>query len=71
MIYLYFLFSDMILKVVLLSIILTIVKSDVQNDLKVTTNFKPDGCEIKTKIGDSLTMHYLGTLEDGKKFDSR
>lgn len=49
-------FSDMILKVVLLSIILTIVKSDVQNDLKVTTNFKPDGCEIKTKIGDSLTM---------------
>ena len=28
-------------------------------------------CEVKTKRGDMLSMHYTGTLEDGTKFDSR
>lgn len=28
-------------------------------------------CEIKSKRGDMLSMHYTGTLEDGTKFDSR
>ena len=64
-------FPDMILKVILLSIILTFVKSDAGKELKITTSYLPEGCQIKSKTGDSLTMHYLGTLEDGKKFDSR
>ena len=32
----------------------------------------PDGCEIKSKKGDTLIIHYTGTLAaDGTKFDSR
>jgi FK506-binding protein 14 len=31
---------------------------------------KPDACERPARNGDLLEMHYTGTLEDGKKFDS-
>uniref|UniRef100_A0A336MZA9 peptidylprolyl isomerase n=1 Tax=Culicoides sonorensis TaxID=179676 RepID=A0A336MZA9_CULSO len=42
-----------------------------EEQLKVDVLFTPDGCTAKTKNGDLLTMHYTGTLTDGKKFDSR
>merc|ERR1712013_913248 len=37
--------------------------------LKVEYVSKPDTCDKVARNGDMLSMHYTGTLEDGKKFD--
>lgn len=38
--------------------------------LKVEKVYVPEVCDTKSKIGEQLTMHYTGTLQDGTKFDS-
>merc|ERR1711998_638775 len=40
-------------------------------DLVVNEIYKPTGCDLTSKSGDTLAMHYTGTLaENGNKFDS-
>uniref|UniRef100_A0A8D8X9S0 peptidylprolyl isomerase n=1 Tax=Cacopsylla melanoneura TaxID=428564 RepID=A0A8D8X9S0_9HEMI len=43
---------------------------ELPNGLKIEYVFKPDACDAQSKQGESLTMHYTGTLADGTKFDS-
>ncbi|CAG2113038.1 unnamed protein product [Medioppia subpectinata] len=45
-------------------------ESEALEELKVEVLFKPEECSRKSAKGDMLSMHYKGTLEDGKEFDS-
>lgn len=49
---------------------LTASAEEEKGELKIEVVEKPEKCPQKTKVGDSLAMHYTGRLADGKKFDS-
>ncbi|KAL9649203.1 hypothetical protein ABK040_004224 [Willaertia magna] len=40
------------------------------NQLQVGVKFRPHNCERKVKDGDTVDVHYSGTLTDGTEFDS-
>lgn len=54
----------------LLSFLVVVVQAN-EAELEIHNTFKPEVCERKAKPTDVLTLHYKGTLEGGKVFDSR
>lgn len=56
---------------VILAVIAALASCEDKKDLKIDVVSVPEGCDVKSKNGDMLTMHYTGTLTDGTKFDSR
>ncbi|KOC62103.1 FK506-binding protein 2 [Habropoda laboriosa] len=55
-----------------LAAILVLAEADQKpSALKIEKLYVPEVCDAKSKIGDQLTMHYTGTLQDDTKFDSR
>ncbi|CAI5732380.1 unnamed protein product [Peronospora destructor] len=48
-------------------------KDDLSPDakLRIGVKYRPKECTMKSELGDTLSMHYTGTLrKDGSKFDS-
>lgn len=43
---------------------------DKKEGLQIGVKKKVENCERRSKKGDTLDMHYTGTLEDGTEFDS-
>ncbi|KXJ27663.1 FK506-binding protein 2 [Exaiptasia diaphana] len=41
-----------------------------KNDLEIVVEHKPENCNRKARIGDTVAVHYTGALENGRVFDS-
>mmetsp|Transcript_39260 Transcript_39260/g.47554 ORF Transcript_39260/g.47554 Transcript_39260/m.47554 type:complete len:155 (-) Transcript_39260:497-961(-) len=39
-------------------------------EFSMTVDYLPPSCNLKSKNGDTLSIHYTGTFDDGRVFDS-
>eukprot|EP01111_Echinosteliopsis_oligospora_P013612 TRINITY_DN491_c0_g1_i1.p1 TRINITY_DN491_c0_g1~~TRINITY_DN491_c0_g1_i1.p1 ORF type:complete len:134 (-),score=36.90 TRINITY_DN491_c0_g1_i1:27-428(-) len=60
------------MKITLLIVLLALIAivSCASDKLRIGVKHRPEECTQKTQIGDTLKIHYTGTLEDGTEFDS-
>ncbi|XP_024384007.1 FK506-binding protein 2 [Physcomitrium patens] len=53
-------------------VIATVVDGKIEKEvteLQIGVKFKPNSCQLKAHNGDSVSVHYRGTLTDGTLFD--
>ncbi|XP_033647707.1 peptidyl-prolyl cis-trans isomerase FKBP2-like [Asterias rubens] len=51
-------------------VVVVVEAGDKPKKLQIDVTKKVENCDRRSKVGDSLHMHYTGTLEDGTQFDS-
>lgn len=56
--------------IVLLSMAVSVLCEEKVKKLQIGVKKRIDNCQLKSKKGDMLHMHYTGKLEDGTVFDS-
>ncbi|XP_033735243.1 peptidyl-prolyl cis-trans isomerase FKBP2-like [Pecten maximus] len=66
--------TSLICQLAAFALIATVSCNDEKKDKRVQIGVKkrvdPEKCTMKSKKGDTLSMHYTGKLEDGTEFDS-
>ncbi|KAJ4441502.1 FK506-binding protein 2A [Periplaneta americana] len=69
-----FVFLVCVFLIIINSFDLTLAEDDKNTNLKkklqIGVKKRVDNCQVKSKKGDFLHMHYIGTLEDGTEFDN-
>jgi len=61
---------DVKASVIVFTLILSVSLTFCADTLKIEIIDRPDNCKGKAEAGDKISMHYVGTLKTGKKFDS-